>query len=151
MTDTDFERYRKERYEDQIAWYDRKSQKYKKLYVYFQSLVIVLALITPVAVALEQDMVWLKWLTVVISSLVAIGTTIMKTFTYQETWISYRTTCETLRKEIHFYDWRLGEYGSARDPRQLFVDRVESLLSQENTRWLSVHKKDEDKSAPAKP
>ena len=140
----DFEKYRKERYQDQIDWYDRKSQKYKEYYLVFQTIVIVLALIAPVVTALQDASVaWGKWIAVFVTSFVAIGTALLKTFRYQEIWLNYRTTAETLKKEIYFYEWRLGEYGSAKDPMQLFVDRVESLLSQENTKWLSAHSKPE--------
>lgn len=148
MTKEEFDQYVKGRYEDQIGWYDRKSGKYKKLYLRFQSVVVVLALAAPVLVALEQDIVWGKWITVVVAALAAIGTAMLKTFKFQETWITYRTTCETLRKEIHYYQWELGEYAVA-DPRrrmQVFVDRVESLLSQENTKWFSAHSKKDESS-----
>jgi Protein of unknown function (DUF4231) len=137
MKQDEFEKYKKERYEDQVDWYDRKSQKFKKLYLFFQAPVIILALIVPVVVVLEGSST--KWIAVVISALVAIGTSLLKTFKYQETWINYRTTCETLKKEIYYYDWKLGEYQSVKNPMQLFVERVESLLSQENTMWLSAH------------
>ncbi len=66
----------------------------------------------------------------------------MKTFKYQETWINYRTTCESLRKEKHFLDANLGDYhwGSDDDRRATFVERVESLISRENTVWQTTQK-----------
>lgn len=149
MTKEEFDQYVKDRYEDQIGWYDRKSTKYKKLYLRFQSVVVVLALAAPVLVALEQNIVYGKWITVVVAALAAIGTAMLKTFKFQETWLTYRTTCETLRKEIHYYQWELGEYSVA-DPRrrmQVFVNRVESLLSQENTQWLSTQSKKDESPA----
>jgi hypothetical protein len=149
MTNEEFEKYLKERYQNQVDWYDRKATKYKKLYNFFQAVVIVLALITPVVIALADFGFWLRWIAIAISALVAIGTSVMKTFRYQEIWITYRTTCETLKKEIHFYRWQLGEYDTASNAMQLFVDRVESLLSQENTRWLSAHSKKNAKEGDA--
>jgi hypothetical protein len=71
---------------------------------------------------------------------VAILTAGLKAFKYQENWINYRTTCETLRKEKYFYEAGLGEYASAEDKEALFVDRVESLISRENTMWVSTHR-----------
>lgn len=136
MNETQFQEYLEKRYYDQIDWYDRKSQKYKKLYLVFQSVVIVLAAVTPVLVALGGS--WEKWLAVAVSALVAIGTSLLKAFKHQEVWISYRTTSETLKKEIYYYQAQIGEYGSSGNPIQLFVSRVESLLSQENTQWLSM-------------
>ena len=147
METEDFQKYLKERYEDQINWYDKKSIWNQKLYRYFQWSIIILAAITPVLVAIKCETT--RWLAVIIAALVAIGTSILKTFKYQENWINYRTTCETLRKEIHFYKARLGDYRDPEDREALFVERVESLISRENTMWLTTQRpKEEKKSSP---
>jgi LPS O-antigen subunit length determinant protein (WzzB/FepE family) len=91
-------------------------------------------------VAFDSKPKWLIWITVAISAIVAIATTVIKTFKYQENWINYRTTCETLRKEKHFYTAKINEYDSAEDKEALFVDRVEALISRENTMWLTAQK-----------
>ena len=95
-------------------------------------------------VAISDVEVWVRWVAVVISALVAIGTSVLKTFKYQENWINYRTTCETLRKEIHYYNASLNDYNFSNDPMALFVERVEALISRENTLWLTVQKKKTD-------
>ena len=147
MEKEDFQKYLTERYENQIDWYDKKSMWNQKMYRYFQWSVIILATITPVLVAIAPEKT--RWLTVTIAALVAIGTTILKTFKYQENWINYRTTCETLRKEIHFYKAGLGDYRDSEDREALFVERVESLISRENTMWLTTQQpKEGKKSSP---
>ena len=106
-----------------------------------------MAAVTPVLVAMGSEAT--RWPTVMIAALVAIGTTILKTFKYQENWINYRTTCETLRKEIHFYRAGVGDYRDSDDREALFVERVESLISRENTMWLTTQRpKEEKKSSP---
>ena len=77
------------------------------------------------------------------AALVAISTAALKTFKYQENWISYRTTAETLKKEIHFYEATIQGYENVEDKEALFVERVESLISRENTFWLMSHEKKE--------
>ena len=147
METEDFQKYLKERYESQINWYDKKSMWNQKLYRYFQWSVIILAAITPVLVFTAPETN--RWPAVIIAALVAIGTTILKTFKYQENWINYRTTCETLRKEIHFYGAGLGDYRDSEDREALFVERVESLISRENTIWLTTQRpKEGKKSSP---
>ena len=143
METEDFQKYLKERYEDQINWYDKKSASNQKLYRYFQWSVIIMAAITPVLVAMGSEAT--RWPTVIIAALVAIGTTMLKTFKYQENWINYRTTCETLRKEIHFYRAGSGDYRDSEDREALFVERVESLISRENTMWLTTQQPKEGK------
>jgi hypothetical protein len=144
-----FERYLRERYDDQVKWYDEKAGWNQKLYRFFQWPVIVLSTVTPVLVAIMPEAT--RWPAAVIAVLVAIGTTSLKTFKYQENWINYRTTCETLRKEIHFYNARLGDYRDTEDLEALFVERVESLISRENTMWLSTHRPKSHKGKPQKP
>jgi len=78
---------------------------------------------------------------VVISSIVAILTTGLKTFNYQELWITYRTTHEKLKPELYYYNFNVGEYGkSGVDKESLFVSRVESLLSAEQSVWPPAKK-----------
>jgi len=149
MDEKEFEAYLNERYYPEIKWYDKKSIRNQKLYRCFQWAVILLSAITPVLVAIvaiEPEAKKTGWYAVAISALVAIGTTVLKTFKYQENWINYRTTCETLKKEIHFYKAGIYEYKDAEDPEGLFVERIESLISRENTMWLMAQKpKEEDK------
>lgn len=142
MEVAEFEKYLEERYHPQIKWYDIKAISNQNTYKIIQWLVIILAAVTPVLVAVGET--WERWVAVVISALVAIGTSVLKTFKYQENWINYRTTCETLRKEIHYYNASINDYETSNDPMALFVERVEALISRENTLWLTVQKKKTD-------
>lgn len=140
-----FDRYVKERYQPQVVWYDGKANANQTKYRIVQWAVLVLAAVTPVLVAVGGE--WQRWSAVVVSALVAIGTTALKTFKYQEQWINYRTTCETLRKEIHFFDARADGYRDAADDdeaRIRFVERVEQLISRENTLWLATRRPHEE-------
>lgn len=135
-------KYLTERYEDQIGWYDSKAARNQTIYHLMQWSLIVLAAITPILIEFKPPRLgagWVEWATVT-SAVVAILTAGLKTFKYQENWINYRTTCETLRKEKYFYEAGLGEYAGAEDKEALFVDRVESLISRENTMWVSTHR-----------
>ena len=77
--------------------------------------------------------------------LLAVFTAMTSLYKYQENWINYRTTCETLRKEIHFYRAGSGDYRDSEDREALFVERVESLISRENTMWLTTQQPKEGK------
>lgn len=43
----------------------------------------------------------------------------------------------TFSKERYLYKVRIGEYAESESREKLFVDRVESLISRQNTRWTS--------------
>ena len=142
MSDEDFKKYLKERYNDQVSWYDRKAGENQKRYRLMQWLIIVLAASTPVLIELKLAGSY-GHIPTVTSAVVAILTASVKTFKYQENWINYRTTCETLRKEQHYYSAGIGEYSRLEtedEGRALFVERVENLISRENTMWLSMQK-----------
>ena len=144
-----FDKYVKERYLSEISWYDKKSMRNQIWYRTLQWALIVLSASTPVVIALAQkadSMPWVKHLSLVTSVLVAILATSLKTFKFEENWVNYRTTCETLKKEIHFFDAGIDEYKDSQDKEGLFVKRVEALISRENTLWLTTvkEKKDEE-------
>ena len=127
MENENFATYLKDRYFDQINWYDKKSQESQKKYRQLQWSLIILAALTPALIELDLNEVLGKGfghLATLTSVIVAILTAALKTFKYQENWINYRTTCETLRKEKHFYDGEVGEYQRAENRESLFVERV---------------------------
>jgi Protein of unknown function (DUF4231) len=144
-----FDKYVNERYVAEISWYDGKSMRNQIWYRTLQWSLIVLSASTPVVIALAQktdSTPWVKSLSLITSVLVAILATSLKTFKFEENWINYRTTCETLKKEIHFFNAGLDEYKDSQDREGLFVRRVEALISRENTLWLTtIEEKQNDK------
>jgi hypothetical protein len=143
-----FEEYLGSRYRDQVAWYDRKSVYNSKCFKSLQWGTIILASLTPVVIAIsfETSSNLAKWVPIITSVLVAIFASAQKTFKFEENWINYRTTCETLKKEVHLYKAGVGEYSTAQDKEGLFVERVEGLISRENTLWLVTSERSEKKS-----
>lgn len=144
MNEEEFKKYLKERYEDQINWYDKKAKWNHKAYQIYQWVIIILASLTPILILVGQE--WSKWLAAGVAVLVAITAGALKAFKYEENWINYRTTCETLRKEIHYFEAEIRGYenqNNVEDKYSLFVDRVESLISRENTLWITAVEKEE--------
>jgi hypothetical protein len=76
--------------------------------------------------------------------ILAIGTAGLKSFKFQENWLNYRTICETLKKERYYYDAGLSGYKEAADREALFIERVESLISRENSLWLTVQQQNKE-------
>lgn len=140
MKAEDFEKYLKERYQDQVDWYDRKARWNHQMYQVFQWSAIFFSAATPVLIVVYDG--WTRWLAASIAFLVAIVTSGLKTFKYQENWVNYRTTAETLKKEKYYYDANIEGYQNLEDikyKQALFVDRVEQLISRENTLWVITH------------
>jgi hypothetical protein len=107
------------------------------------------ALIPTVLVVSTFEKDYIKWATAGLSLLLAIGTSALKAFKFQENWMNFRQMAETLKQEKYFYEAELGPYANAPDKRATFVDRVESLISRENAIWINVHQQKEESASNA--
>lgn len=141
MDKKEFEEYLKNRYNQQIDYYNKAAIRNHRAYTILQFTLIILSAITPVLIVIGGESG--RWLAVLVSAIVAITASTLKVFKFQENWINYRTTCETLRKEFHYFQARIYDYENVDDPEAVFVDRVETLISREHTLWLISHKREE--------
>jgi len=146
MDDVMFQDYMKNRYEDQKNWYSKKATFNQKKYKQWTVIVIVLSALTPVlaAISFGPNAAYLnpvlKVSLVTISAIVAIGTTILKTFRYQELWTTYRETSERLESEKYLYEAQLGVYSQKDvDVHSLFVVQVEAILNKEHSGWAAAN------------
>ena len=145
MEEEEFERYLKERYESQVKWYDKSASQNKQYSQGFQWAAIIISASVPVLVTLMPSSQWITIITIILSIVLAIATAALKAFKFEENWISYRTVAETLKKEKYYYDAGSTEYATTEDKKRLFVERVEALISSENTLWMAIQRKKEDK------
>jgi hypothetical protein len=53
---------------------------------------------------------------------------------YQQTWVTYRTTCEAMKHEKFTYIAHAGVYATVTDARALLAERIETIGSQENSK-----------------
>ncbi len=136
--EAEFKHYLENRYKKQIEWYDSKSLQNQRLYKGFQTTVILLSFLTPIIIALSYDDS--KIISIIVSSIVAILSTIIATFKFYENWVNYRTTCESLRKEEYYYNFEIGPYKGEKK-EELFVQRIEELISKEHSLWGDLQKK----------
>jgi hypothetical protein len=68
---------------------------------------------------------------------VAIIASILALLRFQEHWINYRATAEALKTEKLLFLTQTQPY-EKEDAFHLLVQRVEALLSRENTEWLQA-------------
>jgi hypothetical protein len=128
-----------ERLESQIDWYDRKSLECQHTYKRIKIAEIVAAAVIPlVAAAGSNRYSWLAWLTGALGVIITVFEGLLQLGQYQQNWITYRSTCESLRHEKYLYLAKAGPYASAADAHALLAERVESQVSQEHAKWESV-------------
>jgi hypothetical protein len=134
------EDYIKERLDNQIAWYDRKSSFNQKRYKKYKRLEFIIAATIPVITTLTaiipHDLIE-KTLLICAAFGGIILVVINKTLeleNYFKFWKEYRSTCEALQYERALYLTRSEPYDEE-NAFPLLVQKVESLLSKETQRW----------------
>jgi len=143
MDESEFEKYLKERYEDQINWYEKKSTSSKNWYRFLEICLITFSALTPILIVIDfisTAFTALRWISILTSVLTVILASTLRTFKFQENWINYRTTVELLKKEKYYLNGNVGEYANVQDKKAIFVRRVESLISQAHTTWIDEYK-----------
>ena len=142
------EEYFKNRLDDQIDWYDMKSSKNQKYYKLFQLTLIFSAAAIPLLSGyLREDGTtpFLPYIIGVLGFMVAIITGVLSLYKFQENWTTYRTTCESLRHEKYLYLTKTDPY-AGKNAFNMLVQRVELLISQENSSWAKIMKKTEEQN-----
>lgn len=131
----DQEEYLKERLEDQINWYDRKSVQNQKWLKLLQVVSILAAATIPFLTGyITETTVILKLSVSFLGLAVATITAIIGLYKFQENWLEYRTTCESLKHEKYLFLTESEPYDTG-DSFNLLVERAEGLISKENTAW----------------
>lgn len=125
------------RLEDQIAWYDRKSMSCQRIFKRIKTIEIVAAALIPFLAA-AKELPWSPWLTGGLGVMITVFVGILQLGQYQQNWITYRSTCESLNHEKYLYLGKAGTYASSPDAHALLAERVESLVSQEHAKWASA-------------
>ena len=135
--------YFEERLETQIKWYSDKSSRCKLWYSWLRIIEIVAAAIIPLlaGMAIPNG----NWIIGSLGMLIAISAATGNHFKYHENWIQYRSTSEALKHEKYLFRVRTSPY-DGENCFQLLVQRVEALISKENTNW-TLNVKSEPKNA----
>jgi hypothetical protein len=121
------------RLEDQLAWYDTKSQYNQRWFKALKICQIVTAAVIPVAAAESAP----AWLISGIGALILVLEGLQQLQQYQQNWTTYRSTAERLKHEKFLFLARAGPYAAAENPDALLAERVEGLVSQEHAAWAS--------------
>lgn len=125
-----------ERLEDQISWYDRKSGTNQKAYRRIKTVEILAAALIPFAGTTKWP--GIIWVTGGLGVLITVLEGLLQLNQYQQNWIAFRSTCESLKHEKFVYLAKAAPYAGVADPHALLAERVESLVSQEHAKWAAT-------------
>jgi hypothetical protein len=124
------------RLQNQIDWYDKKSQHNQRWY----KRVKVTEIVAAALIAGTAGLGTARFLTVGLAVLLLVLEGLQQLNQYHANWISYRSTCEALKHEKFLYLGEAGPYAESQGRHALLAERIESLVSQEHAKWVSDHK-----------
>lgn len=129
--------YFKQRLDDQIAWYDKKSSANQRAYKRLRLIEIAAAASIPLLAGYSQQSDYIGIAVGVIGLIVAVIAGLLGLYRFQENWTEYRATAEALKQERFLYLTRTAPY-NAGNAFELLVGRVEGLLKTERSGWAEA-------------
>jgi Protein of unknown function (DUF4231) len=123
------------RLDEQIHWYDRKSREAKRWYIRLKVIQIVTAAAIPVLATAWPEKAWIGG---AMGALIVVLEGLQQLFQHHSNWTQYRSTCEALRHEKYLWMAHAGPYARSNKPDAVLAERVEGLVSQEQSAWAST-------------
>lgn len=139
-------KYKDERLEDQIKWHSQKTRYNKSMFRLYQIITLIASASIPIVNVIDQIDLNVRIITSIKAGIIAVVSGISQLERYQENWILYRTTTELLKKEKYFFESNAGEYShlDEDEKNQLLVERVESIVSVETSKYFTIHHNQKD-------
>jgi Protein of unknown function (DUF4231) len=122
-----------DRLEDQLKWYDQKAIANQRRYRLIKVLQLLAAASVPVAAALSAA----HWLLAAQGGVILVLEGLQQLGQYHDTWISYRATCEQLKREKYLFLAKAKPY-AGRNRERLLAVSIERLVSQEHVKWVTT-------------
>ncbi len=130
--------YLTERLESEIEWYEKKSKKNKRNYIFFRVIELISAALIPFLINyLTGSTGLIKSAIEVLGIIVIVSSGLISLFQFNELWTEYRTNAESLKHEKYLYLSSSKPYDTD-GKYKLLVERVERLISIENSRWQDI-------------
>lgn len=135
------------RIDDQINWYDGRASKNEKMFKTLRVGTIVISVSIPLCAAFVKYTI----ITGTLGALIALFEGLQQLNQYHQNWLTYRSTAEALKHEKYLFLSLAGPYASANNPRAFLAERVESLVSQEHSKWASAREQVSNSTTTPKP
>ena len=122
------------RLDDQIEWCSNRSRVNQAWFKRLRLVEISAAAIIPFLAGIGPVFPYYQLVIGALGVVIAISAGLASLYKFHENWIEYRTTSETLKHEKYLYLARCSPYDS-NDAFCKLVQRVEGLISKENSQW----------------
>jgi Protein of unknown function (DUF4231) len=130
------EEYIADRLDGQLEYYSEAAAKAKRRYQGTKFAHIILAAAIPLLSTLitQNNANVMKLVVGLVGVAITILSGMLLLFRYHEIWVECRSTAEALRSEKYLLLTRTGPY-SNKGAAAFFIERIESILGAEHTRW----------------
>ena len=137
--------YIKYRLKPQLEWYDGKAKDNLDRYHILQILIIGVSVLIPIVNVVGGIDLGVRIASSILGSMVVGATGILQLTKAQETWIIFRSTAESIKKEYNLYMLKAGDYSDSIGVKSdiLFIERSESIMAREGTEYYSIRQKSE--------
>jgi len=122
------------RAESQIGYFHRKAGRERAKYYGVKIAQIVLAAAVPVAASVHAPVP----LTGSLGALIVVLEGIQQLCQWHANWIRYRSTNQSLRRELFRCRARVGDYATVPDPVNLLAERMDAIASTEVAGWFTT-------------
>ena len=134
------QKYINERLDEQITWYSDKSQWNQKWFKILKIIEFTSASLIPFLVAYSDECVYIKYIVGFLGIGIAVVAGLLSLYKFQENWIEYRTTSETLKHQKYLYETSCPPYDNKETSFTKLVQVCEGLISKENSNWAQYIK-----------
>ncbi len=125
-----------DRLEDQINWYDRNSGSNQRWFKRLKVAQIASGALIAFCTTFRHGL--LSYLPGILGVFVIVLEGLQGLYQYQHNWITYRTMSEQLKREKYLWLAKAGPYASADHPDVLLAERIEDLISREQSSWVAL-------------
>jgi hypothetical protein len=139
--------YERERLDPAIAFYEARSARSKRWFYVLQGTQLVAATLVTARAAWPGEVVPRPVLALV-GAAAALAAGFVGLFGWQQQWIRYRATSETLTHEKYLHRAQAGPYASV-PGGTLLAERYEAIVSSEHVAWAAAMERVRTKPAEA--
>lgn len=130
--------YLKDRLQDQIDWYEKKSSWNQARYKQLQFMAIIFGASIPLLTVLSFDKieVVIRFLIALFGSAIAVISAVLTLYKFQDNWVKYRATAEALIREKYLFLTKIAPYNEEEEKNlAVLVTRCEAIMSAEQRDW----------------
>ena len=126
------------RLNNQLEYYHTKCSKLRLEYYWLSGISIVINAIIPILSMGIESAGALKYIIAVLSASVTVMSSILLLRKTKDTWITYRSTYEKLKKEKVLFENSAGKYKTATEKD--FILNCEEIMESEHIEWEELQK-----------